>query len=431
MMTTATPAAADLTKPAPRIDFGPEPDADIDADGAEAFLHDHTPVGGPRYERHRVTADEYRFFRQWGYLVVRGLVPPEDVDELDRHTRDLMAGRLPEQRAMDEFDPAGRNGAIGHRGEENTTRVLFRPPEGLSDEQKAAMFLRIHMLHQKLPLHERFLLHPRVLDVLEAIIGPDVISMQSMLFLKPPGKVGQGWHQDSYYIPTHPDTLCGAWLAIDDADELNGALWMAKGSAAEPVHPPCPKARDGVQAYGFGDRLVEDVSHVQGASEPDDANNTLAPVAGEYDQVLVRVSKGDVVFFNGHVLHRSRDNVTKDRFRRAFVGHYCNARSLTQWGAGNWNHTLARGDTHLPYAQPRFGTPCAALLPEATRKGHFDGLTRTLAEHGSGLMGCGIGVPDDHDHDDAGAGGMSGGGMSGGMSGGGMSGGMSGGGMMG
>ena len=86
------------------------------------------------------------------------------------------------------------------------------------------------MLHRRLELHERYLLHPRVLDVLEALIGPDVCAVQTMLFLKPPGKPGQGWHQDSFYIPTHPDTLCGAWIAIDDADELNGAMWFAKGS---------------------------------------------------------------------------------------------------------------------------------------------------------------------------------------------------------
>ena len=65
----------------------------------------------------------------------------------------------------------------------------------------------------------------------------------------------------------------------------------------------------------------------------------------------------------------ARRNFTTDRFRRSFVGHYCNARSFTQWGADtatpssigfrqvdpatkmtNGSHILARGDTHLPYA---------------------------------------------------------------------------------
>ena len=49
------------------------------------------------------------------------------------------------------------------------------------------------MLHRELEIHERFLLHPRILDVLEALIGPDVLALQSMLFLKP-GGAGQGFH---------------------------------------------------------------------------------------------------------------------------------------------------------------------------------------------------------------------------------------------
>ena len=377
---------------------------------AEAYLHDHQSFGGPRYDRREVALDEYTAFRRDGFLVVRGLVPREDVEELDRHTRDLMAGRLPEQQTMDEADPR-REGRTVHGGTETSFRHLFRPPEGLSDAEKAALFLRIHMLHRHLPLHERFLLHPRVLDVLEVIVGPDVLALQTMLFLKPPGKVGQGWHQDSYYIPTHPDTLCGAWLAVDDADEYNGALWMAKGTNHGPVYPPCPGTD-----YGFGDRLVQGVTHTVGASNPVDEENTLSEVTARHDQVLVGVKKGDVVFFNGHVIHRSKDNVTTDRFRRAFVGHYCNARSYTQWGGDesgqggrmtNGRHILARGDTHLPFAGPRFGTPCAALLDDEARRGHQDGIARTLAAHGNGLMGCGIGVPDDHDHDaEPAAGGM-------------------------
>jgi phytanoyl-CoA hydroxylase len=79
------------------------------------------------------------------------------------------------------------------------------------------------------------------------------------------------------------------------------------------------------------------------------------------------------VFFGGHILHRSHSN-RSDRSRRAFVGHYCNARSWVPWNHGqpfegaaaNDLHILARGTTHLPYAQPLFGTPCAANQPAAS-----------------------------------------------------------------
>jgi ectoine hydroxylase-related dioxygenase (phytanoyl-CoA dioxygenase family) len=174
-------------------------------------------------ERYRVTVEQYRAFRRDGFLVVEGLVGPQQIDELTAHRQDLMQGRLPQQRTQMALRDTSRDGGV-------TVQGLEAPPAHLSPQEKAQHFLRIHMLHRQLELHERYLLHPGVLDVLEVLIGPDVLALQTMLFLKPPGKPGQGWHQDSFYIPTHPDTLCGAWIAIDDADELNGAMWFAKGS---------------------------------------------------------------------------------------------------------------------------------------------------------------------------------------------------------
>jgi phytanoyl-CoA hydroxylase len=355
--------------------------------------------------RYRVTVDQYRHFRQWGFLVAPQLVSPAEIAELRAHTDDLMQGKLPQQRkAMGARDVSKDTGITG--------QDLEAPPAHLSPEEKAQFFLRIHMLHRKLELHERYMLHPRVLDVLEVIIGPDVLAMQTMLFLKPPGKPGQGWHQDSYYIPTHPDTLIGAWIAIDDCDEYNGAMWMAKGSAAEPVYPPCPEV-----GYGFGDKLISDIKHVKNVSDSDDEKNFLSPIANRYDQVLVPAKAGDVVFFNGHILHRSKANVTRDRFRRSFVSHYCNARSFTQWGADNTDdihgaptqdpitkmtnasHILARGDTHLPFATPKFGTPCAALLDSAERRRQSEYAARVIAQTNNGLMGCAIADPA-VDHDD-------------------------------
>jgi ectoine hydroxylase-related dioxygenase (phytanoyl-CoA dioxygenase family) len=356
--------------------------------------------------RYSVSVEQYARFRRDGFLIVPQLVPRLDIEELRQHTDDLMQGRLPQQRqVMDHRDP--------NRDTGTTTQPLEAPPANLSPTEKAQFFLRIHMLHRKLPLHERYLLHPRVLDVLEVLIGPDVLALQTMLFLKPPGKPGQGWHQDSYYIPTHPDTLCGAWIAIDGCDEQNGAMWFAKGSGVEPVYPPCPEI-----GYGFGDKLVGNITYVKGISDPDDQKNMLSKVADRYDQILATAKAGDVVFFNGHVLHRSKTNWSADRFRRSFVGHYCNARSFTQWGADdrpdtaiplrdpatgmtNAAHSLARGDTHLPFARPRFNTPCAALLDPAQRRAAGEYAVRIIAANNNGLLGCAIADPTiDHDHSD-------------------------------
>lgn len=360
-------------------------------------------------EPYRVSTEQYKAFRRDGFLIVRGLINSREIAELRQHTDDLMQGKLPEQRGhvMGQRDTARDSGV--------TTQQLESPPAHLSPEQKADFFLRIHMLHRKLELHERYMLHPRVIDVLEVLIGPDVLALQTMLFLKGPGKPGQGWHQDSYYIPTSPDTLCGAWIAIDDVDEYNGAMWFAKGSGHEPVYPPCPEV-----GYGFGDKLVSDIRYIKGVSDDRDEHNHLTPIADRYDQVLATMKAGDVAFFNGHVLHRSKRNMTNDRFRRSFVGHYCNARSFTQWGADtpsddphasptvdpvtrmtNGSHILARGDTHLPFAKPKFGTPCAALLPREERARQWEYAARIIAQTGNGLLGCAIADPTvKHDHDD-------------------------------
>ncbi|MGH2458063.1 MAG: phytanoyl-CoA dioxygenase family protein [Chloroflexota bacterium] len=291
------------------------------------------------YPRYRVSVREYVTFHDQGFLVVKGLVPLEDVADLASHVDDLIFGRV---------DVPG----------------LEPPPPGASVEEIERRYLRIHMLHRVLEIHERFLLHPRVLDVLEALIGPDLMAMQSMLFIKPPGGAGQGYHQDSYYIPTIPDTLCGAWLAIDRADAENGCLWFSVGSQHEPIYPTTDQ-----RGRNHGDAL-RDLEAVENVSHTDDEVNTLSRIARKYAgrEVAVIADPGDVVFFAGHILHRSHRNRSADRFRRSFVGHYANARSYTRWGsrAGdqtNDQHILARGSTHLPSGLPRFGTPCAANQP--------------------------------------------------------------------
>lgn len=378
----------------------------VTLDKPETIAEAAAPVA-ERADRYHVSVEEYVTFKRNGFLAVRGLVSPGEIAELRQHTDDLMQGRLPEQnRTMQEGDKPGHGVAV---------QGLEAPPVHLSPDEKAQYFLRIHMLHRQLELHERYMLHPRVLDVLEAIIGPDVLALQTMLFLKPPGKPGQGWHQDRFYIPTHPDTLCGAWIAIDDCDELNGAMWMALGSGSEPIYPP--HAALGYNA--FGQRELEGIKYVNGVSDPDDEKNDLSKIADKYPQVLVPAKAGDVVFFNGHILHRSKKNWTEDRYRRSFVSHYCNARSFTQWGADspandphradhvdpitgmtNGSHILARGDTHLPFALPKFGTPCAALMsPDERRRQSEDAALMMMGDMDSGLMGVAPADPDiAHDH---------------------------------
>jgi phytanoyl-CoA hydroxylase len=254
-----------------------------------------------------VTVDEYVRFREQGFLIVRRLLDGAEVRELVVHVDELVADR----------------------------------PD----------LLRVHMLHRESELHERYLLHPRIVDVVAGLIGPDVLALQTMLFVKVPGSPGQGYHQDSFHIITEPDTLIGAWVALDRADEENGCLWVTSGSQNEPVYPDA----DETKGHG-GDLHLADIHAVSGADDPDESGNDLTRVAAKYPgrERPAILDPGDAVFFGGHVLHRSHENRSPTRPRRAFVGHYCNARSRVPWELGHGPHLLARGSTDLPHSQPKF-----------------------------------------------------------------------------
>ena len=282
-----------------------------------------------------VSVDEYVHFHEQGFLIVRGLYSGGEVQELLDHVDDLIEGRVTVP------------GALAF-GADNKT-----------PEARLEHLLRIHMLHRRLEIHERYLLHPRVLDVVAALVGPDVLALQSMLFVKRPGSPGQGYHQDSFHIITQPDTLSGAWVALDRADTENGCVWITAGSQHEPVYPDADE-----QARHGGDTQLSDIPSITGADDPDESRNGLTPVAAKYagrEQPAV-LDPGDAVFFSGHALHRSHANRSATRSRRAFVGHYCNARSYVPWDdepledgqMANDRHILARGSTHLPHAVRQF-----------------------------------------------------------------------------
>lgn len=305
-------------------------------------------------ETFRLPVVDYIAFRRDGYLILRGLLTPEEVKELHDHCDALL------------------------NGSESLDGYIDAPTK----EEREKQLLRVHQGHFRHALWERYLLHPRILDVVQALVGPDILALQTMLFTKAPGSNGQGFHQDSFYIPTFPDSLIGAWIAIEPADTENGCLWVSPGSQHEPVYPP-------VNGYGFGQRDLADiteVSNVGGHSNDDnDAKNTLKPIADRYgrEEIPCVLEPGDVVFFGGHVFHRSLSNKSQTRYRRSLVNHYANARSFMTWGGGNAEHILARGNTHLGFAQPRFGTPCAANDPH-----------RCSVSDGGAAMSMMMGMPD-------------------------------------
>jgi non-haem Fe2+, alpha-ketoglutarate-dependent halogenase len=72
--------------------------------------------------------------------------------------------------------------------------------------------------------------HPAILDVVERIIGPDILVHSSSLFFKRPGKSFVSWHQDSNYWELSQPRLVSAWIALSDSTVENGCLRVQPGT---------------------------------------------------------------------------------------------------------------------------------------------------------------------------------------------------------
>jgi ectoine hydroxylase-related dioxygenase (phytanoyl-CoA dioxygenase family) len=68
--------------------------------------------------------------------------------------------------------------------------------------------------------------HSRALDLIETLIGPDIVLLSSGFFVKPPSSDDKfvAWHQDTMYWGLTPPFALTIWLAIDDVDAHNGCM---------------------------------------------------------------------------------------------------------------------------------------------------------------------------------------------------------------
>ena len=187
------------------------------------------------------------------------------------------------------------------------------------------------------PLARQRMLAPRVRAVLRDLFGEEAVAAQSMFYFKPPGARGQELHQDNFYLRVSPGTCMAAWLAVDDADAENGGIVAVPGSHRLGVF--CPERADPTRSF----------------------TTEYVPPPPGMQPVPVNMRAGDVLFFNGSVIHGSAPNTSRDRFRRAFICHYLPARSAE---VSHWYRPLLTFDgeeVQIPDATG--GGPCGT--PEA------------------------------------------------------------------
>lgn len=79
-----------------------------------------------------------------------------------------------------------------------------------------------------------FATQPEIVDMVEQVLGPDVILWAVTIFGKPAG-VGKAtpWHQDGDYYPIEPLETCTVWISLDGSTPENGCMRVVPGSHLE------------------------------------------------------------------------------------------------------------------------------------------------------------------------------------------------------
>jgi hypothetical protein len=73
--------------------------------------------------------------------------------------------------------------------------------------------------------------HPRVLDAVESLIGPDILLYHLTSWLKEPHEPSHvSWHQDGTYFGLEPAEQVTAWIALTDATPEMGCIKLIPGS---------------------------------------------------------------------------------------------------------------------------------------------------------------------------------------------------------
>ena len=134
-----------------------------------------------------------------------------------------------------------------------------------------------------------------------------VHSFYDQLFVKPPGcHVPTPWHHDVTFWPIEGEQVCSIWMIFDPVTRDSSGLEFVRGShrwpkrfkAITPDYNPYMMASD-----------LEDAPDIDGHRE-------------DYDLAVWDMQPGDVLIFNGLVVHGSTGNHTTDLTRRAFSSRW-------------------------------------------------------------------------------------------------------------
>jgi hypothetical protein len=109
-----------------------------------------------------------------------------------------------------------------------------------------------------LPWLDRLVRHPRILDAVEDLIGPDILVFTTTFFIKEPhSPTFAAWHQDATYFGITPYEHVTAWVALTEATEKAGCMEVVSARGApRQLHHAALGLKDSIN--GGGQAIVEE-----------------------------------------------------------------------------------------------------------------------------------------------------------------------------
>ncbi len=267
-----------------------------------------------------------------GYLVARGIYTPAEIRELQEVTDEFVDKSRQVSEHTDIFDIDLK---AGHSQATPKLRRIKNP----------------HLHHNA---YDRAMRNPKLLDVIEQLIGQDIRHHHTKLNLKAPGGGAQvEWHTDWGFYPATNDDILEVGVAIDAMTEENGCLRVATGSHKGP-------------AYDHHENGVF-VGAVQ-MSDVDIEN------AGK-----ILMDEGDVSLHHVRALHGSAPNMSAKPRRLLLMG-YAAADAFPLTGYGDWDKWQSNMLRGIGPNIPRMnGAPVRIAEPKPADKGSIFEIQEELA----------------------------------------------------
>ena len=202
-----------------------------------------------------LTVEQLERFRQDGYLIVEDVLSKADLAAIEDEYREIVGRVSADLVARGKLRPV--------------TGTTFSEQYIEAMQQLDDMYDLYQHLDISLPLLEdldrshtmnagpevfRLLTNPRLLDIVESVIGPEIYSNPVQhTRIKPPARhlpetaldanvAATLWHQDSAVIDADADgtDMLTVWLAVTDATLENGCLIVERASHHEEMTLHCP-----------------------------------------------------------------------------------------------------------------------------------------------------------------------------------------------